>query len=46
MLKATSPEARNELQFDFALQFRTFGEDVNEVAQEFNAFCEGKHPLY
>uniref|UniRef100_A0A7S4S472 Uncharacterized protein n=1 Tax=Alexandrium monilatum TaxID=311494 RepID=A0A7S4S472_9DINO len=30
----------------FSLVFRTFGTDLREVAEEFNAFCEGRHPLY
>jgi len=30
----------------FSLVFRTFGTDLPDVAQEFNAFCEGKHPLF
>lgn len=30
----------------FSIVFRTFGLDGKEVASEFNAFCEGKHPLY
>eukprot|EP01083_Nonionella_stella_P217253 780135_1 len=29
----------------FYLIFRTFGPDIREVAREFNAFCEGRHPL-
>lgn len=28
----------------FTLVFRTFGEDLAEVAEELNAFCEGRHP--
>ena len=35
-----------ELNLDFALQFRTFGNDIEEIAKEFNAFCEGRHPVY
>jgi hypothetical protein len=30
----------------FSLVFRTFGKELNEVVTEFNAFCEGRHPLY
>ena len=30
----------------FTIIFRTFGLDFNEVSKEFNAFCEGKHPLF
>lgn len=30
----------------FCLVFRTFGNDLEGVATEFNAFCEGKHPMY
>eukprot|EP00457_Paulinella_chromatophora_P008077 gb/GEZN01008104.1/.p1 GENE.gb/GEZN01008104.1/~~gb/GEZN01008104.1/.p1 ORF type:complete len:257 (-),score=37.99 gb/GEZN01008104.1/:61-831(-) len=31
---------------DFAIIFRTFGDDFAEVAEEVNLFCEGKHPVY
>lgn len=31
---------------DFRLVFRTFGLDLLEIAQEFNAFCEGQHPCF
>jgi len=31
---------------EFHLVFRTFGEDIPKIAGEFNAFCEGAHPLY
>lgn len=30
----------------FALCFRTFGEDLVDVAEELNGFCEGRHPLF
>jgi len=30
----------------FALCFRTFGEDLTDVAEELNSFCEGRHPLF
>lgn len=30
----------------FCVVFRTFGKDLVEVATEFNAFCEGRHPLF
>uniref|UniRef100_A0AAV1T1B6 Uncharacterized protein n=1 Tax=Peronospora matthiolae TaxID=2874970 RepID=A0AAV1T1B6_9STRA len=30
----------------FNLIFRTFGDDLRRVAQEFNSFCEGKHPCF
>ena len=30
----------------FLLVFRTFGQDLLQVARELNAFCEGRHPLY
>jgi len=26
--------------------FRTFGEDLPSVVEDFNAFCEGRHPLF
>ncbi|KAG6617813.1 uncharacterized protein IUM83_09519 [Phytophthora cinnamomi] len=35
---------RNEIKFN--LIFRTFGDDLHRVAQEFNCFCEGKHPCF
>ena len=31
---------------DFAVLFRTFGRDVENVAFEFTQFCEGNHPCY
>lgn len=31
---------------DFRIIFRTFGIDIIEIAQEFNMFCEGKHPFF
>lgn len=30
----------------FNLIFRTFGDDLDRIAQEFNCFCEGKHPFF
>lgn len=33
-------------QRDFSITFRTFGTEIEEVAREFNLFCEGKHPLF
>lgn len=30
----------------FALCFRSFGEDMDVVAEELNMFCEGRHPLF
>jgi len=30
----------------FTLCFRTFGEDMEVIAEELTRFCEGKHPLY
>jgi hypothetical protein len=30
----------------FALCFRTFGEDLLDVAEELNIFCEGRHPMF
>ncbi|GMG16438.1 unnamed protein product [Phytophthora fragariaefolia] len=35
---------RNEVRFN--LIFRTFGDDLHRVAQEFNCFCEGRHPCF
>ena len=31
---------------DFHIVFRTFGVDIAEVAQEWNLFCDGRHPLF
>jgi hypothetical protein len=31
---------------EFAIFFRTFGEDGEKVAIEWNRFCEGTHPCY
>lgn len=31
---------------EFSLVFRTFGTDTADVAQEWNCFCEGRHPLF
>lgn len=31
---------------EFAIVFRTFGEDLNNVIFEFNKFCNGDHPCY
>lgn len=30
----------------FNLIFRTYGDDLARIAQEFNAFCEGRHPFF
>ncbi|KAL4128770.1 hypothetical protein PRIC2_007752 [Phytophthora ramorum] len=30
----------------FNLIFRTYGDDLHRVAQEFNCFCEGRHPCF
>lgn len=30
----------------FTIVFRTFGTDLVAVSQEWNAFCEGRHPMY
>ncbi|EGZ11483.1 hypothetical protein PHYSODRAFT_516262 [Phytophthora sojae] len=30
----------------FNLIFRTYGNDLHRVAQEFNCFCEGRHPCF
>lgn len=30
----------------FTLFFRTFGEDLGDIAVELNNFCEGRHPLF
>jgi hypothetical protein len=31
---------------DFAIVFRTFGSDMENVIWEFNKFCNGQHPCY
>jgi hypothetical protein len=31
---------------EFAVVFRTFGDDLNNVVFEFNKFCNGDHPCY
>lgn len=31
---------------DFRILFRTFGADSANVVSEFNAFCQGQHPLF
>eukprot|EP01080_Neovahlkampfia_damariscottae_P006115 gene6115-10122_t len=31
---------------EFSLVIRTFGIDIDEIAEELNLFCEGKHPNY
>lgn len=38
--------ALKEAEADFGVVFRTFGDDIPEVSREYNAFCEGKHPLF
>lgn len=35
-----------EENLDFRIVFRTFGDDLINVCEEFNLFCEGKHPAY
>lgn len=34
------------LNVSFCVVFRTFGRDLDDVATEFNAFCEGRHPMF
>ena len=36
----------HQLQVDFRIIFRTFGIDVEKVSEEFNIYCDGKHPLF
>lgn len=31
---------------EFAIVFRTFGQDLQNVIFEFNKFCNGEHPCY
>jgi Dpy-30 motif len=31
---------------EFAVIFRTFGEELSNVKEEFNLFCRGNHPLF
>lgn len=38
--------ALKEAEVDFGVVFRTFGEDIAAVSREYNAFCEGLHPLF
>ncbi|CAM9857594.1 unnamed protein product, partial [Hapterophycus canaliculatus] len=38
--------ALKEAAVDFGVVFRTFGDDIVGVSREFNAFCEGTHPLF
>lgn len=38
--------ALKEAGADYGVVFRTFGDDIAEVSREYNAFCEGKHPLF
>ncbi|CAM9151364.1 unnamed protein product [Ectocarpus sp. 12 AP-2014] len=38
--------ALKEADADFGVVFRTFGDDIAEVSREYNAFCEGGHPLF
>lgn len=35
-----------EKEIRFNLIFRTYGDDLHRVAQEFNSFCEGLHPCF
>lgn len=30
----------------FSIILRTFGQDIHQIAKEFNGFCQGKHPMY
>jgi hypothetical protein len=36
----------HENDIDFRIIFRTFGSDIDKVKEEFNLYCEGKHPLF
>jgi hypothetical protein len=31
---------------EFAISFRTFGVDLEDVVYEFDKFCKGEHPCY
>ena len=31
---------------EFALTFRTFGEDLDNTLYEFDKFCKGEHPCF
>lgn len=35
-----------KLKKEFAIVFRTHGEDLHNVIFEFNKFCKGEHPCY
>mmetsp|Transcript_23638 Transcript_23638/g.52413 ORF Transcript_23638/g.52413 Transcript_23638/m.52413 type:complete len:376 (-) Transcript_23638:281-1408(-) len=36
----------HEAKRDFSVAFSTFGSDLPNVAQDWNRFCEGRHPLH
>jgi hypothetical protein len=36
----------DELNSHFSIVFRTFGIDIPKITEEYNVFCEGKHPLF
>ena len=36
----------HENNMNFRLIFRTFGTDIEKVKDEFNLYCQGKHPLF
>lgn len=38
--------ALKEAEVDYGVVFRTFGDDIVGVSREYNAFCEGEHPLF
>jgi len=31
---------------EFAIVFRSFGEDIGNTVYEFDSFCRGEHPCY
>ncbi|GMF37885.1 unnamed protein product [Phytophthora lilii] len=39
-------EYLQEQEVKFNLIFRTYGDDLHRIAQEFNCFCEGRHPCF
>ena len=36
----------HQLKIDFRIIFRTYGTDIDRVAEEYNLYCEGKHPVF
>lgn len=45
-ISPASQQKKEASSWRFAVQFRTFGEDLPRVIQEFNLFVRGNHPLF